>query len=53
MHTALETQVKKENELGGEFQLAELEQRLEMASAGSPSFYYCCMCFNNVACQMA
>ena len=53
MHTALEAQVKNETELSGEFQLAELEQRLEMASASSPSFYYCCMCFNNVACQMA
>ena len=36
--------------LDGEFQLAELEQRLETVAASD--FYYCCMCFNNVACQM-
>jgi hypothetical protein len=37
----------KETTLHGEFQLAELEQRLEMASASSMAtepIYYCCYC---------
>jgi hypothetical protein len=37
----------KETSLNGEFQLAELEQRLEMASVSSVAtqpVYYCCFC---------
>jgi hypothetical protein len=47
---AFNTEVSSEMNLNGEFQLAELEQRLEMASASSATLqpiYYCCFCVAN------
>jgi len=45
---AFNTDVASMNAMNGEFQLAELEQRLEMASvSGSVNqepIYYCCFC---------
>lgn len=47
MAFATEVSSAKEMDLNGEFQLAELEQRLEMASVSSATsqpVYYCCYC---------
>jgi hypothetical protein len=49
MKSNTEVSSVKEMELNGEFQLAELEQRLEMASLSMnlTPIYYCCFCVAN------
>jgi hypothetical protein len=53
MKTVSEVSVEKEVGFdANEFQLAELEQRLEMAGM-TTSFTYCCECFMNSCGQSA
>jgi hypothetical protein len=45
------TEVKSSTLIVNEFQLTELEARLEMAPATVPQLTYCCECFMRPTCS--
>lgn len=56
MKAAFVEMMEDNMDVTGQFQLVELEQRLEMAAAADPSkiiIDYCCRCFMNPQCEPA